>query len=229
MKISSRNQLLKESDKFLFEIRKEIRKKTINKKLNESIAIKKVFTKIVDAITSSIFKWIINAEQKKKSELWVEMPYLLGIDLITSKNIDVNHEDLKNLENLMQDFYYDVKQSPELKRAISKLIDDATNRRRYTPSSIGHSREQEKSDYAHKQLVYTTVKPIVKKILKLDKYSNFDKIVMDEIQKGVTGLTPEQYRDILERYFLVLFHRVSDYVRRYDVRISPFINPIDAG
>jgi hypothetical protein len=218
MKLSSRKELLKESDIILREIRKNIYKE----KLNEGI-VKDFFKKIIDAISISISKWIVDKQQKraykKRGELWIEMPYLLGIDLIKKSELDIDYTHLKRLEKMMKDFYFDIKNSNDLKKSIEDITKVGRSIIGWEPQPGDVSTYNiidKRKDYH--DYILGVIRPIVQKTLKYKKYKNFEKMVMDEIQKGVKGLTPEQYRDIQERYFIVLYDRVAQYVRKYDIQ-----------
>jgi hypothetical protein len=217
MKLSSRKELLKESDIILREIRKNIYKE----KLNEGI-VKDFFKKIIDAISISISKWIVDKQQKraykKRGELWLEMPYLLGIDLINKSELDIDYSHLKKLEKMMKDFYLDIKNSNDLKNSIENMTKVGKSILSWEPQPgelSTRSFTDQKRDYHN--YVLSIIRPIIQKTLKYQKYKSFEKLVMDEIQKGVKGLTPEQYKDIQERYFIVLYDRVAEYIKQYDL------------
>jgi hypothetical protein len=226
MKLSSRKQLLHESDLVLNKIRKEI----YSNKINEDNYISSFFTDLVKSITSSISIWIT---KKRKEKINKTMPYLMGLDLVNRNNLNLNVQHLNNLEKIINEIIEDIGNSTELKSAlidIQKLEYDVTEARRQlwiakniTPRIYRKENIDKRTvDYKeaienYDNLVKQKVEVIIKDILKTDKYKNFQERVIGELESGLNGLKDSEILEIKNKYLKTISQRAINWINKYKV------------
>lgn len=231
MKLSSRKQLLIESENTLYEIRKVIKQK----KLEENV-ITDMLSNIVNAIVNGITKMVRTGKQ---SLLYSEIPYLVGLDLINNSNIKVDKKILKQLDSIIKQLIKDVRESAELKKVISDLrvADyDVVHWRMMYQNSIritkkewekmtkssqkryDSSREKlERAEKHFQNVLLKGVSNVVEKLISSDyRYKGFDDMIIKKLKDGVKGIKHEELQQIRDRFFNVLADRVAKEVESFD-------------
>jgi hypothetical protein len=233
MKLSSRKKLLDESDIVLTNIRKKIEEQTICEEYGDDI----FFNQIIKSIISSISVWFKN---KRQGYFYKKIPYLIGIDLINKNNLKINDIYIKNLESLIESIIKDVISSNKLKTAIRLLtkidseiveLEDYLKKiklrikdpKYFQPYNLKiedkKSVELEinslKANY--NRILTNTVSDILMDIFKTEKYKNFEEFINDNLTKGISGISKEDFKKIKNNYISTLKKRVADYVNNHEI------------
>jgi hypothetical protein len=232
MKLSSRKQLLKESEDVLQQIRFEIKKSS----LEEGFEMGDLFKNLVSSILDVLYK---KYRKFRQSYYQNKLPYLIGIDLINRDDIEISTQSLKKLENLLFDILKDINTSPLLKSSLNKLVSagvdariarqkiqdyqfDRKIKKKYSNKELQQLIIAAKENHKNKLKIYdelleNKVKLIIKDILRDKKYKNFEEMVLKSITSGISGLKPGELDQIKNNYFKTVNDRVVDYINNEKV------------
>lgn len=211
MRLSSRKQLLKESDELLIEIKNKIRNKSI---ISEGVILD-FFKNLVKSISASFATWL---RTNRAYKLYVKMPYLLGVDLVNNNNLKIDQYKLRSLDKLINQIINDVRTSSKLKSAMEELeradLEWAKNRSIYAPQEM---RDEIAAKNAYYSLLNNKIAEIVEDILKGPKYSSFQERVSQLLKSGLSGISDEEMQSVKRKYFDVLNKRAADYIDKWEV------------
>lgn len=232
MKLSSRKKLLKESDEILSQIKTNIR----TRKLNE-VHISDILTNIAASIIGNMVKAVKTGRQ---SWLYYKMPYIMGLDLVNNANIKVDRSILVALDNIIKDIINDIKNSAELKTIMSDLRNadnDITlyrgiiqnysilrnkgfllNKNQLKDWEESHEKYKKAKENFNNILLEKASGLIKYVITRYSKYKNFDQIVLDKLQSGISGVSSKEINQIRDKYFKTLAQRVADYIKSYEYK-----------
>lgn len=227
MKLSSRNELLKESEKVLENIRFKIQKSSIDEGFEIGNLFKNLATSILDIMTKK-YKKIRQSYYQNK------LPYLIGIDLINRDEIKISPSSLKKLERILFDIIKDINSSPLLKLAIKELDKADTDvylarsemqnirfyksyKKQYSQKELDKMYKTSEKNYKEKMGIYEEllkekVNQIIKDILRNKKYRNFEEMVLKTLSSGISGLSNKELEQIKNNYLKVVANRVSEYI-----------------
>jgi hypothetical protein len=235
MRLSSRKQLLKESEKVLKDIRLEIQKSSIDENFEIGDLFKNLVTSIID-IVSKKYKKIRQSYYQNK------LPYLIGIDLINRGEIKISQNSLKKLENILSDLIKDINSSSLLQTSISQLEKADKKvyesrykmqiikfykpyKKKYSPKELEDLYKSARSEYEIRLKVYNNllenkVKQIIEDILRDKKYKNFEEMILKSLKSGIRGVTEQEMNQIKNNYLKVVSNRVSEYINNEKIRHS---------
>jgi hypothetical protein len=227
MKLSSREQLLKESEYVLKQIRSEIKKSSLDEGFEMGDLFKKLVSSVLDLVSKK-YKKIRQTYYRNK------LPYLIGIDLINREDIKISTRSLKKLENLLSNIIKDINTSPILKSSVNKLMSTSLDvtiarqkmqdyqfnkkmKKRYSEKELENLIITSKENYENKLKIYNDllenrVTFIIMDILRDKKYKNFEEMILKSLKSGISGLNKEELKQVKNNYLSVVNDRVTDYI-----------------
>lgn len=236
MKLSSRKKLLSESEDILRSIRKEIQSSYSKKtKINESF---------FDDFINSILSMITNQYRKKRqSYYYKQIPYLIGVDLISNQNLKIDKKYLDNLEKMTRKIMKDIMSSPHLNEAIKDLENQSKKisdyrlilRAPYLYSDKKNEKFLQKMKKSYNKaiedyntILFKRIKNIIEDILKRDEYKDFSEMVMSNITLGISGLSKKEISLVQNNYLKVVTNRAANYIDKNKVKhaLTPLEEPL---
>ena len=232
MKLSSRKKLLKESERVLMDIRKNVRKE----KISEGV-ISDFLSNLVLSIVAGITKAVKTGNQ---SWMYYKMPYIMGLDLVNNKNIKIDRRILKELDKIINNIIKDVKTSPFLKNLLKELREyDSevawyrailqnynemrTDGYKFSEKELknweeAYKKHKEAKKIFNDALINKSSRLIKNIIIQSNRYKNFDEMILNTLKSGIQGISQSEIDEIKEKYLENLAKRVSNYIHSYEYK-----------